>query len=137
MICTSYIVMCLKQRKRETAATSDYGTEFGAVVNKDKIFGVQFHPEKSQKLGRKFSKTLLNIEMLKKRIIPKLQMSLRQSYRGPKPVLVVTRNFESKRAIGDPLQAKIYEAQLADELIFVDLERTEESWSVMLSTWVQ
>lgn len=73
--------------------------------------------------------------MLKKRIIPKLQMSLRQSYRGPRPVLVVTRNFESKRAIGDPLsQAKIYEAQLADELIFVDLERTEESWSVMLST---
>ena len=40
------------EKKRETAATSDYGTEFGAVVNKDKIFGVQFHPEKSQKLGR-------------------------------------------------------------------------------------
>ena len=73
--------------------------------------------------------------MLKKRIIPKLQMSIKKSYRGPKPVLVVTRNFESKRAIGDPLsQAKIYEAQLADELIFVDLERTEESWSIILST---
>lgn len=40
------------EEKKETAATSDYGKEFGAVVNKDKVFGVQFHPEKSQKLGR-------------------------------------------------------------------------------------
>lgn len=73
--------------------------------------------------------------MLKKRIIPKLQMSIKKSFRGPKAVLVVTRSFGAKRAIGDPLsQAKIYEAQLADELILVDLERTEESWSVMLAT---
>lgn len=40
------------EEKNETAATSDYGSEFGAVVNKKKVFGVQFHPEKSQKLGR-------------------------------------------------------------------------------------
>ena len=39
--------------KKETAATSDYGREFGAVVNRDNVFGVQFHPEKSQKLGKK------------------------------------------------------------------------------------
>ena len=50
-------------------------------------------------------------------------------------MLVVTRQFGSRRAIGDPLsQAKIYEAQLADELILVDLERTEESWPVLLQT---
>ena len=41
------------EERKETAATSDYGREFGAVVNKNKVFGVQFHPEKSQKLGRK------------------------------------------------------------------------------------
>ena len=73
--------------------------------------------------------------MLKRRLIPKLQLGLRPSFRGAQPVLVVTRQFGSRRAIGDPLsQAKIYEAQLADELILVDLERTDESWSVLLST---
>ena len=73
--------------------------------------------------------------MLKRRLIPKLQLGLRQSFRGAQPVLVVTRQFGSRRAIGDPLsQAKIYEAQLADELILVDLERSPESWPVLLST---
>ena len=73
--------------------------------------------------------------MLKRRLIPKLQLGLRQSFRGAQPVLVVTRQFDSRRAIGDPLsQAKIYEAQLADELILVDLERTQESWPVLLET---
>lgn len=73
--------------------------------------------------------------MLKRRLIPKLQLGLRRSFRGSQPVLVLTRQFGSRRAIGDPLsQAKIFEAQLADELILVDLERTDESWPVMLST---
>jgi cyclase len=73
--------------------------------------------------------------MLKRRLIPKLQLGLRRSFRGVQPVLVVTRQFSSRRAIGDPLsQAKIYEAQLADELILVDLERTDESWLVLLDT---
>lgn len=73
--------------------------------------------------------------MLKHRLIPKLQLGLRRSFRGAQPVLLVTRQFGSRRAIGDPLsQAKIYEAQLADELILVDLERTEESWPVLLET---
>ena len=73
--------------------------------------------------------------MLKRRLIPKLQLGLRRSFRGPQSVLVVTRQFSNPRAIGDPLsQAKIYEAQLVDELILVDLERTEESWVSLLST---
>ena len=73
--------------------------------------------------------------MLKRRLIPKLQLSIQTSFRGAKPVLVVTKEFSNKRAIGDPLsQAKIYEAQLADELILVDLERTEESWELLLET---
>ncbi len=73
--------------------------------------------------------------MLKKRLIPKLQLALRKSFRGPQPVLVVTRQFDSRIAIGDPLsQAKIYEAQLVDELVLLDLERTEDSWLVLLDT---
>lgn len=35
----------------DVAGTSEYGKEFPAVVIKDNIMGVQFHPEKSQALG--------------------------------------------------------------------------------------
>lgn len=73
--------------------------------------------------------------MLKKRLIPKLQMSLRSSTRGIKPVLVVSRQFNNYRPIGDPMsQSKIYESQLVDELIFVDLVRSSDSWPVLLRT---
>lgn len=73
--------------------------------------------------------------MLKRRLIPKLQLGLKKSYRGVRPVLVVTKQFKNDRPIGDPLsQAKIYEAQLADELILVDLTRSDESWPVLLKT---
>jgi glutamine amidotransferase len=34
-------------------ATADYGTEFTAVVQHGNIFGIQFHPEKSSRLGLK------------------------------------------------------------------------------------
>lgn len=32
-------------------ATADYGIDFPAVVQKDNVFGIQFHPEKSSRLG--------------------------------------------------------------------------------------
>jgi glutamine amidotransferase len=35
------------------AATCDYGNEFTAAVSRDNLYGVQFHPEKSQKVGLK------------------------------------------------------------------------------------
>jgi len=37
--------------KRYASASCDYGTPFPVGVQKDHIFGVQFHPEKSQKNG--------------------------------------------------------------------------------------
>ncbi len=46
----------------------------------------------------------------------------------PKMVLVTTINFDRIIEIGDPVsQAKIYEAQAADELIFVDIRASSES----------
>ncbi len=32
-------------------ATADYGIDFPAIVQKDNVFGIQFHPEKSSRLG--------------------------------------------------------------------------------------
>ncbi|OGX35268.1 MAG: imidazole glycerol phosphate synthase, glutamine amidotransferase subunit, partial [Omnitrophica WOR_2 bacterium RIFCSPHIGHO2_02_FULL_52_10] len=38
------------------AATTDYAKEFVSSVYKDNVFGVQFHPEKSQAIGLKILK---------------------------------------------------------------------------------
>jgi len=41
------------------AATTDYGLEFPCVLWKENIFGVQFHPEKSQAIGLKIIKNFV------------------------------------------------------------------------------
>jgi imidazole glycerol-phosphate synthase subunit HisF len=65
--------------------------------------------------------------MLKKRIIPKLQMKERQIGSRKIMVLVTTVQFSQYTEIGDPVsQAKIYEAQAADELIFLDIDASIE-----------
>ncbi len=40
---------------------TDYGVNFPSVVNKDNIFGAQFHPEKSQETGLKFIKNFIEL----------------------------------------------------------------------------
>jgi glutamine amidotransferase len=35
----------------DVLATTDYGVEFAAVVGRGKVWGAQFHPEKSQEVG--------------------------------------------------------------------------------------
>lgn len=62
--------------------------------------------------------------MLKKRIVPKLLIQHKSYGRIVRPVLVTTRNYEQVFEVGDPLsQAKIYEAQLADELLVLNIDR--------------
>jgi glutamine amidotransferase len=43
-------------------ANTDYGIKFPSIVNKDKIYGVQFHPEKSQTAGEKLIENFLNLK---------------------------------------------------------------------------
>jgi glutamine amidotransferase len=43
------------------AATTDYGIDFVSAIVKDNIYGLQFHPEKSQAIGLKVLKNFLNI----------------------------------------------------------------------------
>jgi len=45
--------------KSIVAATSDYGVKFASVLAKDNIYGVQFHPEKSQTVGLKIIKNFV------------------------------------------------------------------------------
>jgi len=47
--------------KSAIAATCNYGGEFGCVLHKDNVYGVQFHPEKSQALGLKIIKNFVNL----------------------------------------------------------------------------
>lgn len=61
--------------------------------------------------------------MLKKRLIPKLQLKLAKVGGDMILTLVNTVNFEKYLTIGDPIsQAKIFQSQAADELIFLDLD---------------
>ncbi len=47
--------------KSVIAATTDYGLEFPCVLWKDNVYGVQFHPEKSQAPGLKIIKNFVEL----------------------------------------------------------------------------
>jgi glutamine amidotransferase len=44
-----------------TLATTEYGTEFAAVVQRGNIYGAQFHPERSAKVGAQLLKNFLQL----------------------------------------------------------------------------
>ncbi|MBU0709441.1 MAG: imidazole glycerol phosphate synthase subunit HisH [Candidatus Omnitrophica bacterium] len=43
------------------AASTDYGMDFAALVWKENLFGVQFHPEKSQAVGLKIMENFVKV----------------------------------------------------------------------------
>ena len=50
----------LAQMIPETTASCTYGEKFTVIIEKDHLFGVQFHPEKSQKTGLQLLQNFLN-----------------------------------------------------------------------------
>jgi glutamine amidotransferase len=44
-----------------TLATTEYGSEFAAVVQRGNVYGAQFHPERSAKVGAQLLKNFLQI----------------------------------------------------------------------------
>jgi glutamine amidotransferase len=47
----SYYLKC--KNEEDILCTTRYGFDFASVVKRDNIIGVQFHPEKSHKFGKK------------------------------------------------------------------------------------
>ena len=45
----------------DVLATAQYGTRFTCAVNRDNIYGVQFHPEKSHRFGLALMRRFLDL----------------------------------------------------------------------------
>jgi len=52
---------CTPQRPEDVVAEVDYGLPFTAIVQHDNVYGVQFHPEKSQTMGLQIYSNFLKV----------------------------------------------------------------------------
>jgi glutamine amidotransferase len=52
---------CIPTDETNVSAWTEYGRSFASVVGKDNIFGLQFHPEKSQSIGLRILKNFAEL----------------------------------------------------------------------------
>jgi len=62
----SYVYFCHSyypqpRDSKVIAATTEYGINFSSILWQENIYGVQFHPEKSQETGLKILKNFVNL----------------------------------------------------------------------------
>jgi glutamine amidotransferase len=53
----SYHIVC--ERADDVVTTTEYGYAFVSALERDNIFGAQFHPEKSHKFGMRVLKNFV------------------------------------------------------------------------------
>ena len=51
----------IPENKGVISATTDYSSKIVCSVEKENIFGTQFHPEKSDKIGLKIIENFINL----------------------------------------------------------------------------
>ena len=113
------------------SATVRHGAQFSAIVQRDNIVAVAVpsreEPVRRAAFPRRLPATLSSDPAEEATDTQAPRSSIDASAPDMRPVLVTTRQYRDALEVGDPVsQAKIYEAQLADELIVLNIDGTPD-----------
>ena len=93
-----------------------------------RVAGAQFHPERSSRRRAAMLRGFLGGAMLRRRVIPCLDVSGGRVVKGV--------NFVNLRDCGDPVSAAVrYAEQGADEICWLNITAGDETWRDLLARW--